>query len=205
MEQQLDTLIIFNDIKDICLEIEKTESPKTMRRLLSIFLIQTQQLTDIMRKEFSILTNKKWEAKSFNGWNETSSYFKKLRNIHVHETLAKINVHINSQHKIVFPDIDQPLFLCTSSILKLDDQLQDENPPPLIISRLEKDGIKEVQSEIQSVKYSYVLVDKYFSDIQLHENHQPLDLKILIRDYFNTLCTYYDFYTGELSKILGEE
>lgn len=198
MKRQLDTSILFNDIRDVYDEFQKAQSPKAVRRLFCSFLTQTQQLTDIMRVEFKELTGKSWEAKTFSGWTKTSAYFKKLRNMHVHASLARINVQIKSLHKLVLPDIPVPLFLNVSGVAQLDDQLLDENPQPVTLLHPEGPNTKEVVSEVQSVEYSYVLSDD--GNALMNEHLPTMDLNYLVQDYFHTLSAYYDFYTLEIAK-----
>ncbi len=198
MKKQLDTIILFNDLKDTYSEFQKAYSPKQVRRLFSIFLIQSKQLTELMRREYKIKTRQQWRATDFTGWTATSDFFYKLRNVHLHEVPVKINVHVKSYHKFTCPDFpaDIPSF-CVEATILIDDQLVDNNPPPMILCRPEEAGKEEILSEVYAVEYSYVISPEIMPDKKL-KDELTVDLRILLDNYYNTLCSYYEFYTSEL-------
>jgi hypothetical protein len=72
---QRDTEIIIIDIRDSVEEFRCSRTPKDVRKLYSNFLLQTKQLTDIMRKEYHLLTGRKWEASKFTKWDAVSDFF----------------------------------------------------------------------------------------------------------------------------------
>jgi hypothetical protein len=79
------TELVFRDLKDIAVELQKERnSPLRVRRLLSQFITLSQQLTEVMRKEYSDQIGKEWQANKFSGWNEVTALFKKLRRTDYH-------------------------------------------------------------------------------------------------------------------------
>jgi hypothetical protein len=94
MEKKVsDTEVVFRDLTSTAKELEDERgSPLKVRRLIGSFITLSQQLTEIMRKEFQELTGKKWEAGSFPGWNVVTELFKKLRRSDYHESPVIIHV-----------------------------------------------------------------------------------------------------------------
>jgi hypothetical protein len=52
----------------------------------------SQQLTEVMRKEYSDQFGKEWRANNFSGWNEVTALFKKLRRTAYHSYPITIGV-----------------------------------------------------------------------------------------------------------------
>lgn len=96
-----DTDLVFRDLEDSLNELKLSrKSPVNVRRQFGRFLTLTQQLTEMMRKEFERSTGHKWKAAEFAEWNTVTDLFKKLRRTDYHESPVVINVK-ESQHFLV--------------------------------------------------------------------------------------------------------
>lgn len=92
-----DTEIVFGDLKHFAERLAaERSSPAQVRRYFKSFVLQTQQLTDTMRKEFKGLTAEKWEASRFKGWNDTTNLFKELRNTETHQRTVTLRVDLEA-------------------------------------------------------------------------------------------------------------
>jgi hypothetical protein len=196
MENQLDTFIIFSDIKEIVSEFKATRTPKKVRRLISEFLTQTKQLTDIMRKEYSSEIGLKWTAMEFEEWDEVSSFFYSLRNIHIHEAVARIQVKETSIFTLAIEGYS-PQDLRVTGTAKLLDQCNNEVPKGLKLA-LDPEG-KEVILP-HTYTYSYEIDTTYKEVEKLVNKLKEHDLHNLVEHYFNTLSAYYDFYINKLEE-----
>lgn len=73
---------------------DEKDSPYEVRRLFRDFVTMSQQITEMMRREFSARTGgTQWQASAFQGWDATSHLFKVLRRTDFHETPFVIGVH----------------------------------------------------------------------------------------------------------------
>jgi len=94
MTAPLDATLVFNDLRDAVVALETARgSPRDVRRAFSRVVELTQRLTSAMRKDFSRIRGRQWEAKDFTGWNGVTEFFKWLRNQDQHEDAIYISVH----------------------------------------------------------------------------------------------------------------
>lgn len=68
-------------------------SPVQIFQALESFTEKSQQLTNMMRKEFQAATGREWVASDFDGWNAYSSLFKELRRTAFHEAPVRLGVY----------------------------------------------------------------------------------------------------------------
>jgi hypothetical protein len=89
-----DADLVLADLRDALHALHQARgSPKEVRRAFSRFVDLSQRLTAAMRKDFARLRHEPWQAKSFDGWNKVTEFFKWLRNQDQHETSIRISVH----------------------------------------------------------------------------------------------------------------
>ena len=78
--------IVIGDM-DYLFNVMMTSRRKQRKFRLSFeqYIVKSQQLTDVMRKEYSRKTDHKWIASDYTGWNENTNILKKLRNVVLHQ------------------------------------------------------------------------------------------------------------------------
>lgn len=81
------TELVFADLNRAYKEMMVSRRyPSRFRRSFDEYLYRSQQLTEVMRKEFLRATGKAWIASEFPGWNMYSAAVKAIRNAVVHGT-----------------------------------------------------------------------------------------------------------------------
>jgi hypothetical protein len=94
------TTIVFRDLEHAAERLRDAQpNPAELRRLLREFVNLTQQLTEVMRHEYSQLTGRKWVPSSFEGWTPTTTLFKRLRSSDYHE----LPFLIDARHEQIVP------------------------------------------------------------------------------------------------------
>ncbi|MFQ2301365.1 hypothetical protein ACK32U_16595, partial [Aeromonas dhakensis] len=77
--------IIFSDLDEIYFQIMNSRrKPKHFRHLFEQYIVKSQQLTDVMRREFKNLTGRSWSASDFLEWTLYTKILKSLRNAALH-------------------------------------------------------------------------------------------------------------------------
>ena len=87
MHEPLDTEIVFVDLQHSYEAlVRERRSPVKFRRAFESYLMHSQQLTEVMRKEYPRYTASNWDASSFTGWDNSTRALKTLRNLTIHGT-----------------------------------------------------------------------------------------------------------------------
>jgi hypothetical protein len=90
----LDTTLALTDLRDAVADLEAARgSPKQVRRAFTQVVDLSQKLTSAMRKDYSRVKGRNWEAKKFTGWSGVTEFFKWLRNHDQHSDAIYISVH----------------------------------------------------------------------------------------------------------------
>jgi hypothetical protein len=77
--------IIFADLDENYSQIMNSRrKPKYFRHLFEQYIVKSQQLTDVMRREFKQLTGCSWSAGDFSEWTIYTKTLKSLRNAALH-------------------------------------------------------------------------------------------------------------------------
>ena len=63
-----------------------------IRTAFEQYVTKSQQLTEIMRKEYHARTGKKWHASEYSGWNNFTDTLKAIRNATYHGVPLQLNV-----------------------------------------------------------------------------------------------------------------
>lgn len=188
---QINTAIIFTDLKLAFDRLQESKtSPSEVRRRFVNFLSLTQQLTNIMRKEYEQNTGKFWEAKNFDGWNKVSNLFKELRNEDYHEFPANIDVKCTSHFQIFEGDPHKVHTIYKSEMFQLSDNLP--TPPNLKMGDKFYEAFKHEYSFILQGRTSKI--NKLLNKIESNEIHQ------LSIECFELIERYYQFYKKCLSE-----
>lgn len=199
-----DTEIVYRDLSDAFeqLDNEKT-SPLAVRRKFRNFVIYTQQLTEMMRKEFPQRTGKKWEAKNFDGWNDVSLLFKEIRKSDYHEVPLLIQVKETRSYQMnkIFTDSSSDNLFNLQSIWNLDPFSEDVPQCHGIVLADEATGEPlDEFIEPHKIEYQFVLLSRTTKTKTLLENIGDDDLHELSRQFFVKLQVYYDFYQQSVQK-----
>lgn len=103
--------IIFSDLDEIYFQIMNSRrKPKHFRHLFEQYIVKSQQLTDVMRREFKNLTGRSWSASDFLEWTLYTKILKSLRNAALHGEPIIFNEVIISIYPAVEFSIDtEPL------------------------------------------------------------------------------------------------
>lgn len=216
------TQIVFGDLKHYLEELNRErESPAKVRRDFKNFIILTQQLTDTMRKEFSDLMGRKWEAKAFSGWNNITTLFKELRNTEAHAYPVTIKANIdssyfeevtlglasNEQVMTRFFGEDNPenrrcVFggLVISHTSEIGDPFSETPPPPLAVSPCDPPTGEALPptSVPYRVDVNYTLAAKGQPIEDLLLEIGTNDIHILCARCFHILEQYFNFYEDAL-------
>lgn len=195
-----DVDIVMHDLRDSLKELKTfKESPKETRKSFSNFINLTQKLTSVMRKNFK---NGEWHASEFDGWNNITELFKKLRNYEEHQQILKTEIRETTSHTMTDPGWEG-VTLCMSGTLKNVDPLSDKAPSANVVM-YEADPITGRMTNIpvggkRSVSYVYNLsipdtnkkgrsINKLLEEIR---NNDPV---FLASKCIETLEMYYNFY-----------
>lgn len=216
------TQIVFGDLKHYLDELNRErESPAHVRRNFKNFIILTQQLTDTMRKEFSDLTGRKWEAKNFTGWDNVTTLFKELRNTEAHAYPVTIKAKIdssyfeevalgltsNEQVMTRFFGEDNPENrqcisggLVISHTSDVGDPFSETPPPPLVVSPCDPATGEALATNFEpyrvDVNYALAAKGQPIEDLLLEIGTN--DIHILCARCFYILEQYFNFYEGAL-------
>lgn len=80
MQDPLGTTVVFRDLHDAYREMMNGRRfPAKFRRAFDEYVYRSQQLTEVMRKEYSAQTGRPWNASGFTGWNDFTDALKALR------------------------------------------------------------------------------------------------------------------------------
>lgn len=194
-----DTEVVFRDLASTAEELEEERgSPVRVRRLIGSFITLSQQLTDIMRKEFKELTGNKWKPSSFSEWNAVTELFKKLRRSNYHEYPVIIHVQETQYFSVgdIFADDINGGEVASQGTWALGDPFS-ETMPEGIITMLDNPTTGQ-PIEPKRRDYTFIFyprtdeIKKAIEDTGLNDVHQLAQgcLKILIK--------YFAFYERSL-------
>ena len=130
------------DLLEAAARLEKeTSSPAEVRRLFQQFVVLTQKLTSAMRKDFTRIAGRHFQASTFTGWTAVTEFFKLLRNTDLHD----LPITIEMQHEKYIPLPHNlpgipPLRLVLGYNQELPTQLTTNVPQTASIEREEPNG-----------------------------------------------------------------
>lgn len=119
-----DVDIVMQDLRDSLDKLIKSKnSPKNTRKAFSEFVNLSQKLTSVMRKN----SKTDWNASEFQGWNEITELFKKLRNYEEHVEIIKAEIQETTSHTMT-DEGWEGVTLCVRGTLKNVDPLSNNVP-----------------------------------------------------------------------------
>jgi hypothetical protein len=87
MQDPLGTTVVFEDLRKAYEDLTSSRRfPLKFRRAFDEYVYRSQQLTEVMRREYSRYTATAWDAASFSGWNAFTRTLKALRRETYHGT-----------------------------------------------------------------------------------------------------------------------
>lgn len=200
-----DTKMVFGDLRHIAQELHnERDSPVRVRRLLSQFITLSQQLTEVMRKEYSGASGSKWQAESFSGWNEVTTLFRKLRRTDYHSCPVTICVEETQYFGVgdIFQDGIGASEVAIQGTWDLGDPFSEHVPEGLKLVLADPATGKPSDKSIEPNRRNYVF--------RLNARNQEIeeaisqvgttDVHLLVEKCFAALMTYYDFYNNQLSN-----
>src|SRR5574341_486506 len=181
-----DTELIFRDINDIEKEIQdEHDSPLRIKRLFSQYITLSQQLTEIMRKEFSDICGANWEAKSFPGWNAVTSLFKLLRRTGYHSYPVTISVEETQYFKEgdIFEDGVGSNTIAICGTWDLGDPFSEQIPVGLQLMLVDQKTGKSRNISVEPIRRKYVFklnarstdLDKAIKETGINDIHQLVE------------------------------
>lgn len=194
-----DTELIFRDLKDIAKEIQgEQDSPHRMRRFFRQYITLSQQLTEIMRKEFSDICGTNWEANSFSGWNAVTNLFKLLRRTDYHSYPVTISVEETQYFKEgdIFEDGVGSNTWCLCGTWDVGDPFSEQIHEGLQLIPVDQKTGKSRNISVEPIRRKYVFnlkarstdLDKAIKETGINDIHQ------LVEKCFATLSDYYAYY-----------
>lgn len=204
----LDSDVVFGDLTHAYQELEaERTSPVAVRRLFTRFVTLSQQLTDVMRVEFKRLTGGEWEARYFNGWNQTSRLFKTLRNLDLHAAPLKIDVKrmwcfpVSQFNSEAHPR--QHLYLAEAQGSEqagpFDSAISDEFNMWFTPDYGPRKG-ETIKLQHAACELTFILVPPNQAVAAAVRHARSDDLHLLARRYFATLTFYKRFYDQNLAS-----
>lgn len=200
------TDLVFRDLEDSLNVLkESKKSPVDVRRQFSRFITLTQQLTEMMRKEFEELTGHKWEASEFGEWNHVTELFKKLRRTDYHESPVVINVKENQRFLVdTYQDEsgeEYGEYLTFQVTWGLDDPLASDISSELTPMFFDKNKAPIDNIKPDKIDYEFILAPKTDEIKKALELACSDDIHILSEKCFETLEKYYMFYKDRIREL----
>lgn len=190
--------IVFRDLQVALEELHSVcESPVNVRRKFRSFILLTQNLTEIMRKEFSDITGQKWDAASFSGWNAVTELFKKLRKTDYHESPVRILIKEESKTSIrhLFPEVPEGQLMCFETVWDLGDPFEEDISNGLAL--LAANGVTRLPIDQRSYRY---LLHPCSNDLsQAIAEAGSDDIQTLSAQCMHVLTEYYAYYCKRLN------
>ena len=201
----LDTDVVYRDLQDSLTDLELARgSPKDVRRAFSRYVELSQRLTSAMRKDFSRVLNKKWEASTFTGWSPQTELLKYLRNQDQHGPQVFITVRETQYYSLTkdvimtgFNDGDE---LIVQGTWQITDHMLTKPPEGLALYLSDSPAKKDPKDLLapKKVEYQYVLLPRDEKDKQRFDKGNALDIHILGSDSFKVLTKYYKFFNTRI-------
>ncbi len=203
MNKLLDVELVFQDLADALNELKaQKSSPKLIRQAFGRFLTLSQQLTEIMRKEYKRLRGGEWSAKSFNNWNVVTDLFKKLRREDYHEFPALIQVKERQYFpiKAIFEDDKSSNLVVIEGIWSLGNPFSTEPPDGIQLCIVDTKTGRPLDKTIEPVKreYEFVLFPRTEEMCQAIEQAGSNNIHFLSERCFETLSEYVEYYKSKL-------
>lgn len=204
MATHSDASVVFLDLRDALVSLDQARgSPREVRRAFSRYIELSQRLTSAMRKDFSRLLGKKWDASLFSGWSPRTELLKYLRNQDQHDMQVFITVR-EIRHYILPPDVEVPGFpnrnFVVTGTWNLTDHMLTAPPEGLevCLSDSPTPGSAKEVLEPQSIERQYVLLPRDEKDKQKFEAAGASDVHVLAHETFETLTKYYEFFCAKV-------
>jgi hypothetical protein len=189
---------VFADLRDAFHALEAARgSPKEVRRAFSRFVDLTQRLTSAMRTDFSHVKGRRWEAKSFAGWNKITEFFKWLRNEDQHELPIRISVHERRFYELPgFPDKLFPF----EGTWTLADQMTDDHPDGITFYPVDPATGKQLDP-VAPVRVEYQYLIQPHSEAARSRLHEigTTDVHQLSGACFAVLADYHEYFSASLA------
>lgn len=196
-----DTEVVFRQLRNAARDMNDAWSrPDKVSRYFGEFVILTQKLTDVMRKEYRRETGKQWEAKGFTGWTPVTKLFKLLRNADLHEAPIRMKVATLSSFRATLIDPHAPpdLALCVQWELDLGSPFDTRMPDDSVeLKYIEVAGkkvlIERLNPETQYRTYTIHSVDSEIKD-QLYVigthcvSNLTIQCEMVLAEYFKFYC-----------------
>lgn len=197
--------MIFGDIRDCLQELETSKNtPVKVRREFARFITLTQQLTEVMRKEFKGITNNDWIASSFEGWNAITDLFKKLRRTDYHESPVIINVRERQHYlaAILEDDVgnEHKAYMTVSTTWGLGDPFSTKLPGDMKVIMYDENMNPLEDEEPEFVEYEYILHPRTEEILRAIEKIGQDNIHILCKEAFSIIEKYNEFYRKQLKK-----
>ncbi len=198
-----DTRIIFGDLTDCLHELNNCkDTPVKVRREFARFISLTQQLTEVMRKEYKAKTQINWEASIFDGWNKTTELFKKLRRTDYHESPVIINVKEKQYYLAAILEDENGKehkgYFVASVLWGLGDPFSTKMPGDMKLLMYDE-NMNQIEDEgPEFSEYEYVLHSRTDEIEKAIQNAGQEDIYILCNECYAVMKKYYDFYTKQL-------
>lgn len=173
-------------------------SPSGVRRLFQQFLKLSQQLTEMMRREFKKDSGRRWEASKFNGWDAVSELMKALRTADMHRAVIRLQVGQEVVRKLPI-DADIDVKMKISGVWSSDNTLADRPPGKLgeQLAKREEQGVKLEAPE--GTKYWFVIKPVTRKVERRLDGCGNNNVHLLAEQYYQTLRAYHTYYVSELS------
>lgn len=200
-----DVDIVMQDLRDSLELLKKSKSsPKDTRKAFGEFVNLSQRLTSVMRKN----SKNKWNASEFQGWNEITELFKKLRNYEEHIEILKSEIQETTSHTMTDAGWEG-VTLCMRGTIKNVDPLSEKAPTANVVL-YEADPVtgrmtnKRIGGE-KSVSYNFHLTfpesNKTGRSINnLLKKINNTELGFLSSKCYVALNEYYEFYKAKQAE-----
>jgi hypothetical protein len=199
-----DTEIVFRDLTRAHKKIHrKHHNPDAIRRWFASFIIQSQRLTDVMRKEYSRLTGHGWAASEFSGWTDVTNLFKNLRNTDLHQVPVRIRIEGAQVYRGLIEEVStgaagKEVATLVDMIIKVsftsEAGLEKELPHVLKASFTDSYGEHRELPYPDERHYKYELEGVTPEVENLIEKAGTRHVHTLAAEYYETLSQYYNFY-----------
>lgn len=187
------------DLRDSLKELlESKDSPKKTRKAFAEFVNLSQRLTSVMRKN----SETRWNAVEFQGWNEITDLFKKMRNYEEHVEIIKSEIQQTASYTMTDKG-SEGVTLCMRRTIKNVDPLSRKVPTANVVL-YEADPVtgrmtnKRVETERAVTSCFNVLIaetnQKGRAINKLLDKINNTEICFLASNCYATLCEYYKFY-----------
>ena len=201
-----DTDLVFGDLRHVAAELAvETSSPVRVRRLLSQFITLSQQLTEIMRKEYGAATGERLEARRFPSWTPVTELFKRLRRCDYHRYPITIVVRETQYFAVgdIFEDDVGGAEVAFEGTWDLGNPFAQDVPDGIRLLRADPATGKKTDEAVDPVRRSYVFVLRP----RTPELAAALtkagddDVHTLVAECFATLEAYAGWYKAMLEQV----